>query len=271
MQPYLIVLDLDGTLMIDFNKYDEETFAYLKKLTLLGHKIVLATGRPMRSSLNIYHALDLTTPLINYNGARITHPKDHKFPITDLRINKNDLLDIIDYIRPSLINVFCEIIEDIYVQEYNNQIAPFLHLEGGILHVGEIKEILPDNPNGALFFLKKEAISDFEKYIKEHYQKTLLSRFWQINDSYIVEIYNPLVDKSNGLKQIMNYYQIPFERTIAFGDGHNDIGLFKSVKTSVAMKNANPELFNYCTNITDSNQNQGVFKFLKNFKALEDF
>ena len=31
-EPYLIVLDLDGTLMLDFSHYDEETFAYLRKL-----------------------------------------------------------------------------------------------------------------------------------------------------------------------------------------------------------------------------------------------
>ena len=265
MEPYLIVLDLDGTLMLSFDKYDEETFSYLRNLSNDGHIIVLATGRPMRSSYFVYQALNLKTPLINYNGARVANPVDSKYPVTDLRISRKDLLDIIEHIRPSLINVFCEIIEDIYVQDYNEDIHPFLHTDGGVLHSGELKDILPGDPNGALFFLKKDAISDFEEYIKNNYSDTLLSRFWEVDENYIVEIYNPLVDKSVGVKDIMNYYNIPFERTMAFGDGHNDIGLFNAVKTSVAMKNSHPSLFEHATNTTDSNLEQGVLKFLKNY------
>ena len=64
---------------------------------------------------------------------------------------------------------------------------------------------------------------------------------------------------------IMEYYNIPFERTMAFGDGHNDIGLFKAVKTSIAMKNAHPSLLEIATHTTDSNLDQGVLKFLKEY------
>lgn len=265
MKPYLIVLDLDGTLMLDFTTYDKETFDYLRKLSNEGHIIMLATGRPKRSSYFVYEALKLSTPLINYNGARITNPKDPNYPITDLRISKKDLLDIIEHIRPFLINVFCEIIEDIYVQDYNNEIHPFLHTEGGVLHSGELKDILPGNPNGALFFLKKEAINNFENYIKTNYSKKLLSRFWEVDGNYIVEIYNPLVDKSVGFEAACKYYNIPKERTIAIGDGHNDIGLLSSAHIGVAMGNAHPDLLPFATYITDTCDNQGVLKFLKQF------
>ena len=74
MKPYLIVIDLDGTLMLDFSHYDQETVDYIKKLSHEGHKIMLATGRPLRSSYFVYEALGLDTPLINYNGARVTNP-----------------------------------------------------------------------------------------------------------------------------------------------------------------------------------------------------
>lgn len=264
-KPYLIVLDLDGTLMLDFSHYDEETFAYLRKLKNDGHIIMLATGRPQRSSYFVYEALGLNTPLINYNGARITNPKDNQYPITDLRINREDLLDIIEHIRPHLINVFCEIIDDIYVQNYNKDIHPFLHVDGGVLYSGELKDILPGNPNGALFFLEKCAIHDFETFIKEKYSDTLLSRYWEMDGNYIVEIYNPKVDKSVGFRNACEYYNIPIERTIAIGDGHNDIGLLSSAKIGVAMGNSHPDLVSYATHVTDTCQNKGVLKFLKSF------
>lgn len=265
MEKFLIVLDLDGTLMSDLTTYDEETFNYLRKLNEVGHIIMLATGRPLRSSYFVYQALNLKTPIINYNGALVTNPTDKSFPITDIRINRQDLLDIIHHIRPYLINVFCEIHDDIYVMDYNDTIHDFLHVDGGILHTGELAEILPDNPNGALFFLDSKHINEFEQYIKHEYHGNLLSRYWSIGDSHIVEIYNPKVDKKCGIEWAINHYQIKKENTIAIGDGHNDIGLLSSVHIKVAMKNAHPDLLNVANNVTDTCTNQGVLKFLKSF------
>lgn len=262
-KPYLITLDLDGTLMQDFSTYDEETMNYLNELRERGHIIMLATGRPFRSSHFVYQALNLNTPLINYNGARVTNPTDPNFPVTDLRINRDDLIDIIEHIRPCLINVFCEIIDDIYVMNYNEEIHPFLHVDGGVLHSGEIKDILPGNPNGALFFLDKNHIKEFEHFINHEYSGKLLSRYWEAGGCHIVEIYNPLVDKKTGFIDAIKYYNIDHDHTIAIGDGHNDIGLIQSAKFGVAMGNSHPDLLKVATHITDDCHNQGVLKFLK--------
>ena len=136
MEKHLIVLDLDGTLLPDLTTCDEETFDYLRKLNDEGHIIMLATGRPKRSSYFVYEKLNLHSPLINYNGALVTNPTDPNFEITDLRIELNDLLEIIEHIRPYLINVFCEIYDDIYVMEYNSDVHDFLHVDGGVVHIG---------------------------------------------------------------------------------------------------------------------------------------
>ena len=267
MKPYIIVLDLDGTLMLDFSTYDEETFDFLRKLKQEGHIIMLATGRPLRSSYFIYETLGLNTPLINYNGARITNPKHKNYPITDLRIDKSDLLDIVEFARKDIINVFCEIIDDIYVLEYTEDILPFLHIHNdfGNVYSGEFKDILPDHPNGALFFLKKAAIHPFVQYVHTYYEKKLFPRYWEVDNHYIIELYNPLVDKSVGFKAACEYYHIPPERTIAIGDGHNDIGLLQSAHIGVAMKNAHPDLLPYATYVTESVDKQGVLQFLKRF------
>ena len=262
---YLIVLDLDDTLMTGFTTYDEETFEYLRHLQDKGHIIMIATGRPFRSSHFVYEALNLSTPLINYNGARVTNPKDKNFPITDLRIDRDDLLEIIEHVRPSLNNVFCEIIDDIYVLDYNEGIHPFLHVDGGVLHSGELKDILPGNPNGALFFLNEEYVKAFEDYINNEYHGKLLTRYWFAGGCHVVEIYNPLVDKKRGFLDAIKYYNILPDHTIAIGDGHNDIGLIETAHIGVAMGNAHPDLLKVAKYKTDTAKNQGVLKFLKNF------
>ena len=54
MKQYLIVLDLDGTLLSDWQTISETTKNYLKDLSKQGHKVVIATGRPFRSSERFY-------------------------------------------------------------------------------------------------------------------------------------------------------------------------------------------------------------------------
>lgn len=227
---------------------------------------MLATGRPLRSSYFVYEALGLDTPLINYNGARVTNPKDPNYPTTDLRISRDDLLEIIDFTKDDLINVFCEIIDDIYVQEYNEFIHPFYTLivilenyilENCVIHY----QMIPM----ALYFSKKGTIDRFVEHINNNYKGRLFPRYWEIDDNYIVEVYNPLVDKNVGFENACKYYNIPKVRTIAIGDGHNDIGMLDFAHIKVAMKNANPELFSHANYITERFDQQGVLKFLKSF------
>lgn len=264
MEKHLIMLDLDGTIMLDLTRYDEETFAYLKELKAKGHIIMIATGRPFRSSYFIYEMLDLDTPLVNYNGAYITNPRDANYPVTDLRIDKNALLAIVLHIKPGLINVFCEIYDDIYVHDYNESIHDFLHVDGAHLHSGPLNETLNADPHGALVFVESSYVDELHQYINQNFTN-INTRYWKVGGFHIVEVYNPLADKANGLIDAINYYQINQNYTIAIGDGHNDIGMIKAAKIGVAMGNGNQELKSLANIVTSSVNDNGVLKFLKSY------
>ena len=111
---YLIAVDLDGTVITGFDNYDKKSFALLKELAN-EHKVVIATGRPYRSSKYYYDLLGLNTPLINYNGSLVHNPHDALFPKYMITIPKESLYDIIEQNRDILINLFCEIEDDIYL------------------------------------------------------------------------------------------------------------------------------------------------------------
>jgi 5-amino-6-(5-phospho-D-ribitylamino)uracil phosphatase len=264
MEKYIIALDLDGTLMTSFNNYDIETFEYIKKLHQEGHIIVLATGRPYRSTKFVYDILGLDTPMLNYNGAIVTNPMDPSFPKVDIRINKESLCDIL-YHTKGMINAFCEIGDDIFVNQLTPSIEPYLHLDGGNLIEGQLCTTLTGNPNGALVFIEHDLADDFEQYVLQKFKGELLIRHWPVEDCNIVEVFNPNTTKGNGLAHIASYYNIPTSRIIAIGDGHNDIEMLAYAGISVAMKNSHPELFPHATIVTDSNKDQGVLKFLQSF------
>ena len=54
MEKYLIALDLDGTLLNSKKEICPDTLKYLHHLDSLGHIIVIATGRPIRSIKRYY-------------------------------------------------------------------------------------------------------------------------------------------------------------------------------------------------------------------------
>jgi len=261
---YLIAIDLDGTVITGFDNYDKLSFALLKELAT-NHKVVIATGRPYRSSKYYYDLLGLNTPLINYNGALIHNPNDPNFLKYMITIPRNVLFDIIEQNSDVLVNLFCEIEDNIYLWKEEDVIRPYLHLDGGQLHIGEIKDILPADSNGAIAISKKGSAPKLQKFIDDNYADILKIRFWD-NDQFVVsEIYNPQATKGFGLELIAKYYGIPHHKIIAIGDGHNDIELLQAAGIAVAMGNSHPDLKETTDIVTADVTNNGVYHFLYHF------
>jgi Cof subfamily protein (haloacid dehalogenase superfamily) len=66
-----IVTDLDGTLVDREQRIVERSLEALRRFTAAGGEVLLATGRGEESALPYYRALELGTPAILYNGARV--------------------------------------------------------------------------------------------------------------------------------------------------------------------------------------------------------
>ncbi|HCK0311243.1 TPA: HAD-IIB family hydrolase, partial [Listeria innocua] len=72
-------------------------------------------------------------------------------------------------------------------------------------------------------------------------------------------------DKKTAVEALGKYYGIPRERIITFGDGENDIGMLQYAGTGVAMANASDNVKAAANQLTDTNEADGVYKFLKEF------
>lgn len=260
LENYLIAVDLDGTLISGFDQYDVKSFELLKEIAKKNY-VVIATGRPFRSSKYYYDLLELNTPIINYNGAWVHHPKDTNFDKKMIRIDRHKLINFIEQERDILDNVFCEIEDDIFLLQETEDIKPYLHLDGGNLHVGEFKEILNDNPNGAIIFAKPGSEDRLDNYVNNIINEQFKIRHWFVNTSLVCEFYNPLTSKANAIKRICEYYNIDPSKTICIGDGHNDIEMLEFAKIGVAMGNSHPDLIKHASVITDDVLNHGVYNF----------
>lgn len=66
------------------------------------------------------------------------------------------------------------------------------------------------------------------------------------------------------IKKILNLYKIKEDKMIYFGDGPNDLDVFKSFTNTIMMKNGYHDLRKYSFDICDTCSNDGVYKFLLN-------
>jgi len=269
MEKYLIALDLDGTLLADWQTISEPTKEYLKSLTALGHKLVIATGRPFRSSKRFYKELELDTPLLNYNAGLITNPSDPTFETFSVTMNRELIIDLFNNNSHLIKNAFGEVLDDIYLRYDTEDIRPLLHyFEGGKLTIGNFEDILHDDPNGFLIVCHNGQADELEEYIKTHYDGQLLARNWGEFYNFVIELYTPQTDKGIGLKYVAEHLGFDREHVIAFGDAHNDIDMLKYAGLGVAMINAQDRLKIHADDITEySNTEDGLVHYLTKFFA----
>lgn len=74
--------------------------------------------------------------------------------------------------------------------------------------------------------------------------------------------------KAAGIAKVLEYYGIRREETIAFGDGENDVDMFRAVGTAVAMGNACKAAKEAAHYITDNVDDDGIWNALVHFGVL---
>lgn len=79
-------------------------------------------------------------------------------------------------------------------------------------------------------------------------------------DFYYVEVMSNLASKASGALWLKNYLNA--DSLTAFGDNLNDISLLKIADKKICVSNAVAELKEFCDKIIDSNDNDGVIKYI---------
>jgi len=265
----LIALDLDGTILYDFDSLSETLCEFMKKIQEMGHRIVIATGRPFRSSKFVYERFGLDTPIINYNGGLITHPKHPNFPVVNYTVNKDDIIDIFENNLEHIRNAFSEVYDEIYLYKEEKEIEPLLHVDGATdLIVGELKDTLKSNTNGFIIIGKQGRGKIIKDYIDNKYQGKVHCRIWDLKGEFdsILEIYTPESNKGKGLKYVAEYLGYSQDSVIAIGDGHNDIEMLEYASLGICVRNSHPDLIKVADIVLDhTSAENAVYRFLSKF------
>lgn len=262
---YLIVLDLDGTILTKSKKIPFLTRRYLKYINKNICPIVLASGRPARSVCHFHNQLGLTTPIISLNGLHI-HYADT--PEKDRRkyCDPKNIKDITNHVSKhfKINNVICETDKTIYITNKNGWLDKDFWLLNMKVAYGTLEENLKHKVMTHIIELKEKDVDEnlLIKIFKDH--PHFFPRCWTGRFKGFVEVYDDINNKYEAIKDISKELNVSLDNVIAFGDDRNDIDMLKHIKHSYAMKNSLDNIKEIAHHVTKyDNEHQGVRKELK--------
>jgi hypothetical protein len=74
--------------------------------------------------------------------------------------------------------------------------------------------------------------------------------------------------KASGIQFLMDYFGVPQEDTIAIGDSSNDMPMLEFAGLSIAMKKSDAIVLTTADYITDTVENDGIYKAMKHFDLI---
>ena len=262
MQRHLIVLDLDGTLLTDEKVISEKTKKTLLQAKNAGHEIMIATGRPYRSSEMYYKQLGLQTPIVNFNGAFVHHPMDTSWNVIHEPIELKVVKEVLEAVQSFPIkNMLAEVLDDVYLHYHDEKMLSAFSLGNPKITTGDLRTILVNDPTSLLIHAEEESVSLIREHLEDVHAEVIDHRRWGAPWD-VIEIIRNGLNKAVGISHVSSYLNIPQDRIIAFGDEDNDLEMIEYAGIGVAMGNAISPLQNIANEITSSNNEDGIAEFL---------
>lgn len=266
---HLIALDLDGTLLTDEKTISLKTKDTLKKAREEGHIVMIATGRPFRSSEMYYKELELNTPIVNFNGAFMHHPTDHTWGTFHCPMDIKVAKDIIEACRSfHFYNIVAEVMDDVYFHYHDEKLLDIFSLGNPKITTGDLSDFLNDSPTSLLIHTDEEELKKIRQHLTDVHAEVIEHRSWAA-PFHVIEIIKSGLNKAIGLKKAAEFYQIPRERIIAFGDEDNDLEMLEFAGLGIAMGNATEEVKEIANATTRTNMEDGVAVYLENALHLK--
>jgi len=268
MQPYLIFSDVDGTLMIDHTRLTTTTKQTLHQVMSLGHHFYIASGRMLPLARQAAEQIGGPVKIIAANGAT--------FEQNDSLVTSFLTADQLDKIYEIVLGYNCKVFffetNRLYYtgdeEPYARDAAKANVVDMPNLHAMPLigPEMLPNLAGHITNAIAYGLPADLALVRIALAQQTNLNI--ASSSPHNLELIPHGVDKATAIAAIQAATGIDRDHTIVFGDGLNDLGMFKVAKHSVAMGNAADVLKEAASDITLPNTQNGVAVYLQDFFNL---
>ena len=273
----MIALDLDGTLLSPSSQVTDRTKAAVHACLRAGFLVCFATGRNFTESKMVLDAVEHYATAVFVGGAMVID--------TGQRVTLHRA-----YVDPALAREICEVLESA-----GHAVLALQDTEpAGVDYL--ISQEIPPNPETEHWMNVTRAqvrrIPRLAGHSHEHtvrigivahpdevaqVKQQLSDRFAErvfMQSLYVptanvdvLEIFDPSVNKWEGIKLVAQRHNIPLHSIIAVGDDYNDISMIQHAGLGVAMGNARDEIKSIAKRVIGSNREEGLAAFLEELVA----
>lgn len=268
----LYVTDLDGTLLRSDTSLSDYTVDTLNRLAASGVMFTYATARSFASASPLVKRLDLSCPAVTFNGVFIIDPRTGERLIKNVYSEKSASLAAEFFIKekiPPLVYSFINGEERIsYLENRLENIGGYIEARRGdkrLRPVNNFKSLF----DGEVFYFTVINPNDIQPLDEIFTAENGFARNIQKDtyDDYIwYEIYNSTASKANAVLQVKEL--VGADELVCFGDNLNDISMIKAADTGAAVSNACDGLKELSDVIIDSNNDDGVAKYIERCEEM---
>lgn len=259
--PGTIFCDLDGTLLRSDDTVSRRTRAAVRAVVGSGWHFVIATGRPVRDCRAVVDALGHRGHVICGNGS-LVYDFDSESVVDSSAISAVESRRLMDAVRTAHADVVFGVENglDLFLE-------PAFRLDTTRFLPGVVMTDLVEGvrSRGCTKVIAQLA-GDARTYV--HRLAACVSGFEvTVSGRDFCEITLAGTTKAAAAARLVHRYGSVPERALVFGDMVNDLPLFEWAGRSVAVANADPVVLRAATEVTASNDEDGVARYLESLLA----
>ncbi|HYO09293.1 MAG TPA: HAD family hydrolase [Tepidisphaeraceae bacterium] len=273
----MVAIDLDGTLLAPDGKVTERTTRAIHQCLSAGILICFATGRNFTESREALDTVAHYDHAVFAGGAIVIDTKQEV-------ILHRQMVD------PQLAREVCKLLEeaghavlalqetgaagvDYLVSEEVDVNAETLHwmsvTSASVHHVSRLSEYGHEHTLRLGIVAEPAEVARVEAQLQQQFGERILCQrlFVPSAGVEVLEIFDPGVNKWEGIQHVAARHGVRPAEIIAVGDDVNDLPMLRQAGLGVAMGNARPEVQAAAKRVIGSNRDDGLAQFLEELVA----
>ncbi|MCD8377572.1 MAG: Cof-type HAD-IIB family hydrolase [Candidatus Gastranaerophilales bacterium] len=257
----LVATDIDGTILGSSKEFTVGVRECISKLQQNGIKVVIVTGRMHAGAKKIAERLNLSSPVVSYNGGLIRDNDNNT--LYEQFLPPDAVKEIIIWGRKNGVHLNLYTNDMLYSEKDNEEIrryAEYQQLDYTVKNFSQIPYSRVYKLLG-IDYRSPDTVTHWVDEMSEKFPDLYIVK----STPYFCEFSPKTSTKLCAVRFLQKYWGLNEDEVLTIGDQDNDIELLKAGGISVAMGNATETLKQYANYITGTVDNDGFVKAVERF------
>ena len=269
----MICIDLDGTLLCPRGTVTERVRNAIHRALRAGLLVVFATGRNWTESRTVLEAVQHYDSAVFVGGAMVVDTKNqvtlHRTMMEPkLAAEVSDLLERSGHAVLALQDTRTAGVDYVVSGDIpvNTETARWMKMTKAALHqVPRLGNFSHEHTIRVGIVAEPSETLRLQQALAERFGERIVMQAIRVPTANVdvLEIFDPAVNKWQGILHVARRHNIDPSQIIAIGDDLNDLAMIKNAGLGVAMGNARPEVKAIAKRIIKPNHEEGLAEFLE--------